>query len=467
MAKTFIGPKLRQLRRERNQTQAEMAKALGVSASYVNLLENNQRSLSVQLLMAISASYGVDWQDLTQDDTARVVTDLRSAIMDPLFGEKKPDLQELRSAADHAPVLAEQFLHLYQSHRSALEKIMQLGKTTAGDALLESSPEAVIYDFFRNHSNHFPVLERLALASGAADAALENHFEIMRQHLKSKHGVDVKMLPISEETDALRNFDEGKREILLSQALDHVNRVFQLAHMIALIEHGDVLDDLVKSSSITSSAGRDRLRVELANYYAAAYLMPYDAFLKEAERSRYNIDRMAAAFGVSFEQAAHRLTTLQRDGARGIPFFLLRIDKAGNVTKRFNSTSFPLAEHGGACPVWNIHEAFYTPDSIIKQFVETPDGERFFTISRTVHRPLLADGAQDHRLTVALGCALKHVDALGYADGFKFDGDGMFSRIGINCHLCPRQACSQRAHQSLFVELPIDPNSRGYTRYES
>ena len=224
---------------------------------------------------------------------------------------------------------------------------------------------------------------------------------------------------------------------------------------------------MTKESGITTQQVRARLQVELANYFAAAYLMPYIPFLQSAEAARYDLDRIATVFSVSFEQVCQRLTTLQRDGARGVPFFFLRVDKAGNVTKRFNSTSFHLAEFGGSCPVWNIHTAFYSPGVILPQFVEMPDGARFFTISRTVHRPVFNWETQDRRLTLALGCELNHADQIGYASKYNLADPTLFSPVGINCHLCPRQACSQRAHQPLFVDLPIDANRRGTTRYES
>jgi hypothetical protein len=150
-----------------------------------------------------------------------------------------------------------------------------------------------------------------------------------------------------------------------------------------------------------------------------------------------------------------------------VPFFFLRVDKAGNVTKRFNSTSFKLAEHGGACPVWNIHTAFRTPGTIVPQFVELPDGERFFTISRTTDRPVFSRSTQDYRLAIALGCEIAHARRIGYTAAFNLGDPRLASPIGINCQLCPRQACAQRAHQPIFMELPISPNRRGNTRYES
>ncbi|WP_121067807.1 helix-turn-helix domain-containing protein [Chachezhania antarctica] len=468
MVKTLIGPRLRQLRRERKQTQAEMAKQLGVSASYVNLLENNQRSLSVQMLMNIADTYAIDWRDLTQDESTRHIADLRNAVQDPVFNGEKPDLQEIRGAIDHAPRLVDNFLQLYDAHRSALEKLMTLGGAESASELLKSSPEALIHDFFRDHRNHFPDLESAAEnAWNGRFTTPENRYAELRDKLKDKHGIQVEVRRIGDMGDALRYYDEAARVVYLSQALNNSNQVFQLAHVLCVVEFGDIITDYTEKSGFDSPQALTRLRVELANYFAAAYLMPYDGFLAEAETTGYDMDRIAAAFGTSFEQVCQRVTTLQREGARGVPFFFMRIDKAGNVTKRFNSTSFHLAEHGGSCPVWNIHTAFYTPGVIMPQFVEMPDGDRYFTISRTVHRPVFSEETQDRRLTLALGCEAGYAHRIRYASRYNFDDPQLYAPIGINCHLCPRQACTQRAHQPLFTELPMDENRRGSTRYES
>jgi predicted transcriptional regulator/transcriptional regulator with XRE-family HTH domain len=467
MAKTFVGPQLRQLRRERKLTQADMAKALGISPGYVNLLENNQRSLSVRLLMALADTYQVDWRDIVHDETSNLLAELRNAIRDPMFAGGLPDLQELRAAIDHAPRLVERFLSLYDLHRTTLERIMRQGERGAPEGLLATSAEAVIHDFFRNHSNYFHRLEVAAEQLRAAEPCeADDNYAVLKARLLKKHGIRVRRRAVEEMTQALRVYDRNERVIHLSEALDHRNRVFQVAHVLCLVELQDLLDELTANSGITKGTSLARCHVELANYFAAAFLMPYESFLRTADSTAYDIDRISARFAVSFEQACHRLTTLQRPGAQGVPFFFLRIDKAGNVTKRFNSTSFHLAEYGGACPVWNIHLAFRTPGAILPQFVELPDGDRYFTISRTADRPAVNFETQDHRLAVALGCELQYAGKLGYAASYNLDDQLMFSRIGINCHLCPRQACSQRAHQPVFMELPLDTTRRGNTRYE-
>jgi predicted transcriptional regulator len=230
---------------------------------------------------------------------------------------------------------------------------------------------------------------------------------------------------------------------------------------------GGLLDTLVSDANITTDQGRERCRVELANYFAAALLMPYAEVHQMAEKTKYDIDRIATHFAVSFEQVSHRLTTLQRKGAQGVPFFFLRIDTAGNVTKRFNATPFTLAEQGGSCPVWNIHSAFGAPDVIVPQFVELPDAGQFFTISRTTSRPVSSRHTQGRRLVVTLGCERAHVHRIGYAAPFNLDESATIAPIGINCHICPRRDCAQRAYEPLHVRLPIDANKRGTTRYQS
>jgi XRE family transcriptional regulator, fatty acid utilization regulator len=467
VTKTFVGPQLRQLRRERRQTQAEMAKVLGVSAGYVNLLENNERSLSLRVLMALADHYGVDWRDIVADKTSNLLAELRSVIKDPMFSAT-PDLIELRAAIDHAPRLVEQFLRLYGVHRNALERMMRQGTNVTTDRLLATSAEAVVHDFFRDNSNYFHDLELAAEVLRAAEAKEpDDIYATLKARLLNKHGIRIKRRTTEEMTQALRVYDKENRIIYLSEALDYSNVLFQLAHVLCLIELQDLLNKLTAGSKITAGTSLARCHVELANYFAAAFLMPYEPFLREAELMAYDIDRLAARFGVSFEQTCHRLTTLQRPGAQGVPFFFLRVDKAGNVTKRFNSTSFHLAEYGGACPVWKVHMAFRLAGVIIPQFVELPDGDRYFTINRTVDRPTVNFETQDHRLAISLGCELQHAKKLGYAAAFNVDDEHMFSRIGINCHVCPRQACSQRAYQPLFMDLPLDTNRRGKTRYES
>ncbi len=469
--KTFVGPQLRQLRKERGLTQSAMATALGLSTSYVNLLENNQRSVSVQVLMRISQTYGIDWRDLVEDDTPGRLADLRSVLQDPMFDAARPDLQELRAALDHSPTLASGIVTLYENYRTLSDRLMTMregGAQGEADAVLLATPEAIVHDLFRKHRNHFAELERIAEGFYEdQQVAPDEIYSYLKRRLEQRLNIKVMTVPVSELPGTLRSYDNAQRILLLSEALDFTNRVFQLAHMVGLLEFAPVIDGILSSNNIDGSRNQARCRVELANYFAAALLMPYDAFIGEARSSRYDIDHLAARFGVSFEQACHRVTTLQREGNQGVPFFFLRVDKAGNVTKRFNATAIHLAEYGGACPRWDIHVCFRTPGRILPQFVEMPDSSRHFTINRTVDRPTHGYKSQDHRLAITLGCSIEHASELVYAGQYQLNDPELFTPIGINCRLCSRHACSQRAHQPVHLDLPINENRRGQTRFES
>ncbi|MEM8554757.1 MAG: short-chain fatty acyl-CoA regulator family protein [Pseudomonadota bacterium] len=465
MGKAFIGPRLRQLRKENAQTQADMARALDVSPAYINLLEGNQRSLSVKMLVRLSEAYGIDWKDLLTDDGDAAVADLRKLVRDPVFGDDVPDLSELRAAVDHAPSVVQRMIELHRSYRSLLDSVAHRMEEGSIESLLTTSPEAMIHDFFRSHRNYFPALEQAASQMRMVTGLrMENAFVALRDRLQGELGITVQIGKVGQMPDDLRVYDRENKVLLLSEALDHPNRAFQMAHMLALEDYKRPLDQLVASSDLADGRGAKRLRVELANYLAAAALMPYRLFWEAAEELGYDLDLLAARFGVSLEQVAHRLTTLQREGCEGVPFFFLRMDHAGNVTKRFNATGFHLAEHGGACPRLSVHRAFLNRGAFLPQTVELPDGSQFFTLSRTVDRPALGHTKETRHLAIALGCPVDHAHRLVYGQSTTASE---LTQIGINCPLCPRQRCPQRAHQPLHFELPMSPDRRGGTRYES
>ena len=464
MQKTFIGPHMRRLRLERGETQGQMAKALGISPSYVNLLENNERSVSVSVLLRMFEVYGVDWREIAEEDGTSQLADLRAVMQDPLFAEVKPDLTQLRASMVHAPALVQAFLRLHSAYQAATDQLLSV---TEGEApQIVATPEAAVHNEFRKHRNHFRDLEEAAEGFWAgATVEPDETYVALKRRLREGVGVTVRLVRVEDLPGTLRQYDEARREILLSEALDHTNRIFQLVHMCGLLEQRALLDNLAARSGITDPRGVARLRVELANYFAAAVLMPYDAFLAEARATKYDLDHIATRFGVSFEQACHRATTLQREGAQGVPFFFMRIDKGGNVTKRFNATGFHLAEHGGACPRLDVHTSFRTPGRIVPQFVEMPDRSQFFVFARTVDRPTWMRHAQDNRLAVAMGCAIEHAAEIGYAEAFSVTGARM-TPVGINCRICPRSGCDQRAYQAVVLSQPVDEKRRGATRFE-
>ncbi|MEL6217663.1 MAG: short-chain fatty acyl-CoA regulator family protein, partial [Pseudomonadota bacterium] len=406
MRKTFIGPHLRRLRLDRGETQSQMARRLSISTSYVNLLEKNERSVSVSVLLKLIEIYGVDWRDIADGEDATVLSDLRTLVQDPLFEGRRPDLPQLRAALVHSPDLVQCILALHRAYEAATDQLLTVAETDADPAsAVVESPETAVHAYFRSKHNYFAPLETAAEKFwDTGPVATDEAYVRVKERLQQRHHLDIRIVPVSDLPYTLRDYDEARGVLLLSEALDHPNRIFQLVHVAGLIEQAKVFDGLLARSGIANEQGIARCRVELANYFAAAVLMPYAPFLAEAKACQYDMDHLATRFGVSFEQASHRATTLQRKGAQGVPFFFLRIDKAGNVTKRFNSTDFPLAEHGGACPRLDVHTSFRSPGRIVTQFAEMPDASQFFVFSRTVDRPKFTRHDQDVRLAIAIGC---------------------------------------------------------------
>lgn len=454
--KIFIGPKLRELRNSRNLTQAEMAKVLGVSASYINLVEHNQRSASFKFLIGLTDKFGLDWSDLTNTDNGTLLSDLRRISNDPVFGDVLPDVEELRSALDNSPNLVSGLINVYNAYRLFGERLAEQNEAVGANHESRLSIEQGVHDFFRNNNNYFASLERVAeenYAKKIDDRA--EFYSILRQHLNDDLGISIKHTHNEILGSALCQYDEKNQTILLSDSLDHNNKVFQLAHMIAIIEYRTLLDEQLPANLLANETAASRCRSELANYFAAAVIMPYEDFQQEAKRCRFDIDKLATRFSVSYEQVCHRLTTLQKPGKRGIPFFFLRIDRGGNVSKRFNATPIQLARYGGACPKLDVHYSFRVPGRIITQVVEMPDNSRYLTINRTVDRPAVSYSNVDKRLAVSIGCPIEYAQETVYSSNLDLKSSSIITPVGVNCRLCPRTLCEQRAHDPFYSDLQL------------
>jgi hypothetical protein len=314
-------------------------------------------------------------------------------------------------------------------------------------------------NFIQANRNHFPALDEAGerLAEEAPDA--HSVIDSLVRRFEAAYGLRVRILPHSVMMGAVRRLNRHAREVLLSESLDGASRAFHLALQLVLIEQSGALDRLVNAAKFETDAGRRLARAALANYAAAAIVMPYQAFHAAARELKHDVEAMARRFGASFEQVAHRLTTLQRPGAEGVPFFFIRVDAAGNVSKRYSGEVFPFARYGGSCPLWNIHDAFRTPRRILTEVLQLPDGKKFFSIARTVHGETGGHGAPKIDRAVALGCALEHAGALVYAEGRDLSA-APATPIGVTCRLCERPDCAARAHPPLRRRLVFDEHKR-------
>jgi len=266
-------------------------------------------------------------------------------------------------------------------------------------------------------------------------------------------------MPVDVMRETLRRFDRHRRQLLISELVDLPSRTFQLAFQIGLGECAGHLETIIGRAGPLDDAPRRLFRITLGNYFAAAVMMPYQPFLAAADALNYDIHVLAQRFNAGFEQVCHRLTTLSRPNARGIPFFLLRVDNAGNVSKRFSSGTFPFSKFGGTCPLWNVHSTFDTPDRLLKQVIELPDGTRYFSIAQMVRRPVAPHPLPQPRFAIGLGCEIRHAARLVYAAGMDLEkAEG--TPIGVNCRLCERENCAQRAELPITRTLILDETTR-------
>ena len=465
--KLFLGGRLKRLRRDLGLTQTKMAEDLGVSPSYLNHLERNQRPVTAGVLLRLAQAYDLDLRSFTGEPDSGGEADLQEVFADPLFRDLPIPRHEVVDLAENAPGAAEALVRLYRAYGDGRRR-EALGAASAGGGPLpeglDATPADWVRDFIQGRKNWFRDLDERGEALAAELGPSGWGFEAAAvERLKARHNVQVRVFPVQVMVDYLRRYDIHRRRLLLSETLEAPSRAFALAYQLAAMEHGEAITAAVQAGEAPDLPTRRLLKVSLINYLAAAVLMPYGAFYEAAEAQAYDIAVLAARFGVSFEQACHRLTTLSRPSARGVPFFLVRIDQAGNVSKRFASVSFPFSRFGGACPRWNLHSVFRAPGRVIAQIVETPDRTRFFTLSRTVERSG-GLGAETADLAIGLGCELRYAGRLVYARGLDLSNPAV-TEIGPTCRLCERDHCRERAAPPVTRTLVVDELSRAVSPF--
>lgn len=455
----YLGPRLKRLRRELGLTQQAMAGDLGISPSYVALLERNQRPLTADLLLRLAKSYRFDLADFAGEDSEDYARRLAQVLRDPIFADIDLPALEIADLATSFPGVSEALLRLHGAYtreqRALAEQREAPGAGPATDAVAEARR------FVASARNYFPSIDAKA-EEIAAEVAQRG---TAAEWLRATQGVRVRYLPPDVMMDSIRRFDRHNQQLLIDDTLDGASRAFQVATHIA---HGSLrqeIAEIVRGEGFASSTAANLVRRALASYGAAAILMPYDRFARAVEARAYDIEALSRAFGTSFEQVAHRLTTLSKPGMTRVPFFFIRVDPAGNVSKRLDGAGFPFAAHGGGCPLWSVHSVFRAPGEIVTQFLELPDGERFFSIARTVS----AGGGSFDRprvmRAIALACAAEHAPLLAYARGVD-PRAAEATPIGVTCRLCNRASCAARAVPPVGREIMPDSDRRGAAPFE-
>lgn len=464
----YLGPRLRRLRRDLGLTQADMASDLEISPSYIALMERNQRPVTAETLLRLAKAYKVDFSDFSTGSGPDMVARLQAVASDPLLADIDFEALEIADIAHSFPAFAEAMLRLHTAYKEEQFALADRRQGLAADeAPIAGDPVAAIRNFLSARRNCFPLLdtacEKLATRITEAGGFIP--------YIKEKHGLRVRRLPTDVMTGSLRRLDWHRRDLLLDESLDQASQNFQLAQQLAYLEFDADIRATVDEGNLDNENTRSLAHRALAAYCAAAIVMPYAAFARAAESRKYDIELLSRQFGTSFEQTAHRLTTLQKPGQERIPFFFIRVDAAGNVSKRLNSGTFPFARHGGGCPLWSVHQVFTTPRKIVTQWLELPDGQQFFSIARTVVSGGGGFNVPRVQRAIALVCEAQHAERLIYGQD-QTQGSAQVQRqpvaatpIGITCRLCQRINCNARSEPPIGRKLLADNIRRTETPF--
>ena len=449
--KIFAGARVRRLRIQRGLTQTRMANDLGVSISYLNLIERDQRPLSASFLLKLAQNFDLDIRGLTGDEDGELVDDLSKLFTDPrLIGIDVPR-RELRDLASRSPAIAHALLRLAAAAPALAPSAPPPGPLAAVSAMIDTA------------GNYFAALDEAAekiadelrLSGPDLNAAVVDR-------LRARHAITVRALPAEVLPGQLRRLDLHARQLQLSESLDAASRGFAAAVQLALIELKAEIAATITAAGISDPLAARACTVALGKYAAAATLMPYGRFLAACEATGYDVELLQARFGRGLEQVAHRLMTLHRPGARGVPFFFLRVDRAGTISKSFAPGPSPLPLAGG-CALWHVYHAFDRPGEIRRQLVELEDGQRFLTVARTVRTAAMPWGGARPSFAIGIGCDIAHAPALSWSAGV--DAGGPAAPIGPGCPACHRAACRQRGLPPANAHLAFDERQRGLTPF--
>jgi len=471
--KLFVGARVRRLREQQHLSQTALAERLGLSLSYVSQIEGNQRPVTAAVLLKLAEAFGGDVSQFAEETDKRLLGELDAALADRTLRASPMAPAQLARAVEQSPELVEAFLLLYQRHQRLQEEHAQTVDRFYGELGAESRaapivplPHEEVRDHFNRRNNYIDALDRAAealardagLVPGARAAAL-------RALLARECGIEVVVGEAMRDDGALRRYEPARRRLWVAAHLSDAQQAFQIATQYALVAQREAIDAEVRDGGFSDAAAQGLARQGLAHYFAGATLLPYEAMLGAARASRYDIEWLQQQFHVGFETVCHRLSTLQRAGARGVPFYFVRIDQAGNISKRQSATAFHFARHGGACPLWQVHEAFALPGRILTQVAEMPDGTRFFGLARTIERGGGGFQARRKLFAIGLGCELAHARELVYADGLDVAAPRGVVPIGPGCRVCPRSDCVQRAFPPAGKTLVADSDAESLVSY--
>ena len=464
-----IGHKIKTKRRKLGIAQAALSKKISISPSYLNLIENGKRKVSVDLLLKLANELNIEISDISKKTDTNLYQNLMDLLGDNLFEDLDITNFDIKELVNTNPLIAKALVKLGDNYKKKNQDIVSKVENISGkfiDSRKNSFPGEVVSDFIQENENYFPKLEKFA-SNFFSKIQINNRmgYTSICEYLLRKHGIEVKDVVPDEKKPFTKQFDVDKKIFLVSDYLTLETKKLYAGAQVAQLEFSQVIDEYLNSFSFPSEESKKLSKVALLNYAGAAIIMPYKYFYEECIKQRYDVELLQNTFAVSFEQVAHRITCLQDPKMKGIPFHMLRADVAGNISKRFSLSGIEIPRYGGACPRWNIYKAFTMPGKINAAVSKMSNGEKYICIARTVEKGIGKHGMEKTLLSIGLGCQVKYAKDFVYADSLNLDDKKTETPIGVNCRTCDRMDCQQRAFPPLHKKFDIDLNKRGISVY--
>ena len=464
-----IGPKIKAFRRQLGLQANKFAERLGISPSYLNLIEAGKRKIDGNLLIKISKELRIDLSDLTSKKDLNLENDISDLLDDQLFEDLDILGPEVKDLVSSNPKIAKALIKLGDNYKQKDHEIVNKVENISGkiiDNRKTSFPGEVISDFLQENKNYFPKLEEFA--NNIFKKVQKNNrtrYIALCDFLKKEFSITVKDI-IPEETKPFSKvYNKKNKELLLSDYNSLETKKLHAAAQIAQEGAIDIIEDYLSKFKFPSNESKRLTQIALLNYCGAAILMPYNLFHSECKKLKYDLQLLQNTFATSFEQVAHRVTCLQDPKLPGIPFHFLRVDMAGNISKRFSLSGIEIPRYGGACPRWNVYSAFTRPGVIQAAVSKMTNGEKYVCIAKTVEKGVGRYGQSKSILSIGLGCEAKYAKEFVYTENLDLSDKKTEIPIGVSCRTCDRLDCSQRAFPPLHKKFDVDINTRGVSVY--
>jgi len=466
-----IGPKIKAFRRQLGIQANKLAEQLGISASYLNLIEGGKRKIDGDLLLKVCQELKIELSDLTNKSDLNLANNISELLDDQLFEDLDILGPEVQDLVNTNPKIARALIKLGDNFKQKDHEIINKVENLSGkiiDNRKASFPGEVISDFLQENKNYFPKLEEFANAIfEKVQTNNRTRYIALCEFLKTEYSITVKDIIPEEEKPFSKIYNKNKKELLLS---DYVSLETKKLYAAAQIAHEGAISEIneyLLKFKFPSEESKKLTKVALLNYCGAAILMPYKLFHSECKKLKYDLELLQNRFATSFEQVAHRVTCLQDPKLPGIPFHMLRVDIAGNISKRFSLSGIDIPRYGGACPRWNVYSAFTRPGIIQAAVSKMTNGEKYVCIARTVEKGIKRFGQSKSILSIGLGCEAKYAKDFVYTENIDVTDKKTEIPIGVSCRTCDRLDCSQRAFPPLHKKFDVDVNSRGVSVYVS